>query len=815
VNVRILLGVQQSGTFQFRLDIPFSFVPDTTAPSISNLPGPGASFNWIQISVNGPSARSGHRLVYDSDRHKVILFGGNDGQNYLNDVWEFDTASRTWSNITPGSGSMPIPRAYFGMAYDQTRHKVVVYGGSCSTQFSNVGIVGDTWEFDPATRTWTQGANTIPIFVGLTGSALAYDPTRHQIIAFGGMPYWDWGTDQTWAWDGTSWTDISPAGSPGKRHYHSMATDYVRNRIVMFGGRNPNALSDTWEWDGAHWTQVALTGPQPNYRWVPGLAFNESTNTTIMFGSGTAGQNLNDTWEWNGSQWQQLHPLTSPSPRGTSMVYDSSEAKLVLFSGAGQADTWVSQVQSELVLEATSPSGAIGTYSPTATDAVDGVVSVNCIPASGTRFQLGTTAVQCTASDSSGNTTQTSFYVTVRDTTAPALNLPSDITTPGTGSTIVNFSATASDIVSGSVPVNCSPASGSSFSLGTTVVQCTATDGSNNTAQASFNVTVAGNTGTGSSVSVQPVDSTTGAPAPVTLTFSQVNGGGTTTVTSSGNNPSGQPLPSQFKVGNPPTYYELATTAQFTPPVTVCFQYPEGAYHNENNLRLMHFNGSAWQDITTSLNTQTNTICGVTNSFSPFVTAEVDQPPQLTSPTPIAVTATTSSGASVSYNKPAATDDFDSTVPVNCTPQSGSNFPLGKTTVVCTATDSAGNTTTKSFDITVTYSWSGVLDPINADGSSIFKLKSAVPVKFRLTGGSAGVTNAVARLYVSKMSNGVVGTELEADSNVAATSGNLFLYDGGGQYHFNWDTKGQSVGTYQLRIDLGDGVTRTVVISVR
>jgi hypothetical protein len=268
-------------------------------------------------------------------------------------------------------------------------------------------------------------------------------------------------------------------------------------------------------------------------------------------------------------------------------------------------------------------------------------------------------------------------------------------------------------------------------------------------------------------------------------------------------------------LGNPPTFYEISTTAQFTPPVTVCFQYPEGAYHNESNLKLMHFNGSIWQDITTSLNTQTNTICGITNSFSPFVTAEIDQAPQLASPQPIAATATTNAGTAVTYNKPVATDDFDSTVPVNCTPQSGSNFALGKTTVVCTATDSAGNSTSKNFDVTVTFAWSGVLDPINTDGTSIFKLKSAVPVKFRLTGASAGVTNAVARLYVAKISSGVMGTELEADSNVSATSGNLFVYDGGGQYHFNWDTKGQQVGTYQLRIDLGDGVSRTVVISLK
>ena len=121
---------------------------------------------------------------------------------------------------------------------------------------------------------------------------------------------------------------------------------------------------------------------------------------------------------------------------------------------------------------------------------------------------------------------------------------------------------------------------------------------------------------------------------------------------------------------------------------------------------------------------------------------------------------------------------------MSCDPASGSTFPVGTTTVNCTATDGSGNKATGSFTVTVTpfvaqISWSGFLQPINADDSSVFKLRSTVPVKFALTGDSAGITDLAARFCYAKVSSGVVGDVAEAVSTSAATSGNLFRYDPG------------------------------------
>jgi hypothetical protein len=107
---------------------------------------------------------------------------------------------------------------------------------------------------------------------------------------------------------------------------------------------------------------------------------------------------------------------------------------------------------------------------------------------------LGTTKVDCTATDKAGNTATDSFNVIVQDTTPPVLdNIPADITKEATGASgaAVTYTApTATDIVDGSVSVDCKPASGSTFPLGTTKVDCTATDKAGNTATDSFNVIV-------------------------------------------------------------------------------------------------------------------------------------------------------------------------------------------------------------------------------------------------------------------------------------------------------------------------------------
>ena len=140
----------------------------------------------------------------------------------------------------------------------------------------------------------------------------------------------------------------------------------------------------------------------------------------------------------------------------------------------------------DIVAEATGPNGAVVNYVATSDSG-----TISCNPPSGSTFALGLTTVQCSATNDGGTTTG-SFNVTVRDTTAPTLTLPANMLVEATSiaGAVVTFTATASDLVDGSRPVTCNPASGSTFGFGPTTVNCSASDTRGNTRTGSFTVTV-------------------------------------------------------------------------------------------------------------------------------------------------------------------------------------------------------------------------------------------------------------------------------------------------------------------------------------
>lgn len=163
------------------------------------------------------------------------------------------------------------------------------------------------------------------------------------------------------------------------------------------------------------------------------------------------------------------------------------------FSFPPDVDPPVFGLAPDQLAEATGPDGAAVNFPvPTATDNLDAVVAVTCTPASGSVFALGDSGVLCAAQDVAGNRAQVSFAVTVQDTTAPVLTMPTDINEEASSpdGRVITFAASAIDAVSGSVGVSCVPASGSTFPIGTTAVECTALDGAGNLGSANFSVTV-------------------------------------------------------------------------------------------------------------------------------------------------------------------------------------------------------------------------------------------------------------------------------------------------------------------------------------
>ncbi|HTR18865.1 MAG TPA: immunoglobulin-like domain-containing protein [Candidatus Paceibacterota bacterium] len=132
-------------------------------------------------------------------------------------------------------------------------------------------------------------------------------------------------------------------------------------------------------------------------------------------------------------------------------------------------------------------------FTVTAMDNVDGTVIPVCTPASGSPFALGTTTVNCTATDAVGNSSSAHFDVGVYDS-APVIAAHADVSAPATSAAGANVSydlPTVTDNID-TLVANCTPTSGSPFSIGDTVVTCNAGPDSsaNNATPTTFTVTV-------------------------------------------------------------------------------------------------------------------------------------------------------------------------------------------------------------------------------------------------------------------------------------------------------------------------------------
>ncbi|MGE5462149.1 MAG: HYR domain-containing protein [Syntrophothermus sp.] len=416
---------------------------------------------------------------------------------------------------------------------------------------------------------------------------------------------------------------------------------------------------------------------------------------------------------------------------------------------------------SNVTAEATGPSGAAVSYTASATDAVDGAVTPTCSPTSGSTFALGTTTVNCSASDSSGNVVSNSFTVTVQDTTAPAVSVPSNVSSEATGpaGAAVTFSVSASDLVDGAVATICTPASGSTFALGATAVNCSAVDAAGNIGSASFTVTVVDTTAPSLSL-----------PANITAEATGASGAAVSYTASASDLVDG------------------AVVVNCSPA-----------------------SGSTFALGTASVNCSATDAHNNTATGSFTVTVRDTTPPALSLPSDINVYATGNSSAVVTYSA-SASDIVDGPVSITCTPASGSSFAAGSTTVSCSATDSHGNTATGSFKVNVNYNWSGFFQPIDNNGVyNVAKSGSTIPVKFSL-GGDQGL----GILFAGSPSSAQVSCPLSAATDsleevTTATSG--LKYDAlANQYIYNWKTSSGYAGTCrQLTVKLVDGSTHTAL----
>jgi hypothetical protein len=190
-------------------------------------------------------------------------------------------------------------------------------------------------------------------------------------------------------------------------------------------------------------------------------------------------------------------------------------------------------------------------------------------------------------------------------------------------------------------------------------------------------------------------------------------------------------------------------------------------------------------------------------------------PPVVEVPADITEYATGLDGAQVTYSA-TATDNVHGDVPVDCSPASGSTFPVGTTQVNCSATDGAGNEATKTFNVSVLYDFGngtggGFAEPVTNGALNQVKAGASVPVKFGL-GGNMGLDLFATGYPTSRKI--FCDTQAAADpieETVAVTNSGLKYDPTAGQYIYNLKTEKVWANTCrELVVKLKDGTEHPI-----
>jgi len=207
-----------------------------------------------------------------------------------------------WTQLSP-AGTAPAPRLQQAVVYDAANDRLVIFGGRSSSEYFN-----DSWV--------------------LTGAS---------------------GTNGT-----SSWIYLSTAGIiPTARYAVVAAYNSSKNMLVVFGGvDSSNKIQmDLWgltnanglQGDTSNWSKLAIDGTPPTARTYMTGAYDETSDTLILFGggaySGSAGTLYDETWTirdvTSNPTWHKLNPAgTLPTARrDASAVYDAARNRLIVFGG--------------------------------------------------------------------------------------------------------------------------------------------------------------------------------------------------------------------------------------------------------------------------------------------------------------------------------------------------------------------------------------------------------------------------------------------------------------------------------------------------
>lgn len=203
--------------------------------------------------VNGSPAASA--MTYDASLGKILMLGYDFSQGNPTGgmIWAWDGTN--WAPIrTPHLVDNP-QLGVGSLTYDAATRQVLYLTQVAKPSFKDI-----TWIFDG--QDWTRSLAPTPLGAQLQ---LVYDDATASVLYVGGNAEFlgqPSGGSQTWSWDGNSWhrvSDIAPAtfGQGGMGGGATAAYDAARGQVVLFGGITPDGspMNETWIWDGHTWTQ--------------------------------------------------------------------------------------------------------------------------------------------------------------------------------------------------------------------------------------------------------------------------------------------------------------------------------------------------------------------------------------------------------------------------------------------------------------------------------------------------------------------------------------------------------------------------------
>ncbi len=257
-----------------RIALPLALSTTAAAQPPSPIVTPRTAPRAEYVLVSGvtgtlPSNRHWSPAVSHGDT--MYVFGGRTGEGgggtRRNDLYSFDATTLTWTqHNADGDANAPSQRFRNAAAWDPVRDVLVIFGGEDAAGTT----LNDTWEWDAATNTWTDVTALVSTPPSARRfSAMAWDPITQGMILHGGQDA-SGARDDTWGYFGPAgggWAQFTPPTSPGLRANHSLVTRFDRGDIFLCAGHDvgatPNRIhyTDAWRWNPLtlDWEQIVTS----------------------------------------------------------------------------------------------------------------------------------------------------------------------------------------------------------------------------------------------------------------------------------------------------------------------------------------------------------------------------------------------------------------------------------------------------------------------------------------------------------------------------------------------------------------------------